>query len=122
MRRCQDLPGQVLFQYEDDDGEPRPVDSQDVNAYLQEITGGPFTAKDFRTWAASVQVAARLRSHDEPSSTTRARKDVTAAVKEAAEQLTNTPAVCRASYVHPVVVDAYLDGGLDRGADPAGAA
>ena len=112
VRRCQDLPGQVLFQYEDDDGQPRPVDSRDVNAYLQEITGGPFTAKDFRTWAASVQVAARLRAQEEPTSHTRARKDVTAAVKEAAAQLTNTPAVCRASYVHPVVVDAYLDGGL----------
>jgi DNA topoisomerase-1 len=112
VRRCQDLPGQVLFQYEGDDGQPHPVDSRDVNRYLQQATGGPFTAKDFRTWAASVQVAARLRATGEADSATRARKDVVAAVKEAAAQLTNTPAVCRASYVHPVVVDSYLDGSL----------
>jgi DNA topoisomerase-1 len=112
VRRCQDLPGQILFQYVGDDGGPHPVDSRDVNHYLQEVTGGPFTAKDFRTWAASVAVAARLRAQGEPASGTGAKKAVVAAIKEAAAELANTPAVCRASYVHPAVVDAHLDGRL----------
>ncbi|MEA3218850.1 MAG: topoisomerase [Acidimicrobiia bacterium] len=112
VRRCQELPGQILFQYIDSDGNPHPVDSRDVNRYLQEVTGQPFTAKDFRTWAASVSVAASLRGHGAPESMTGSRKRVVAAVKAAANELANTPTVCRASYIHPAVVDAYLEGDL----------
>jgi DNA topoisomerase-1 len=114
VRRCQDLPGQLLFQYVGDDGNPHPVDSRDVNRFLHDVVGEPFTAKDFRTWAANVSVAASLRGMGAPESRTASKKDVVAAVKEAAAELANTPTVCRASYIHPAVVDAYLDGDLAR--------
>jgi DNA topoisomerase I len=114
VRRCQDLPGQTLFQYVDDQGVPRSLGSRDVNEYLGETMAGPFTAKDFRTWAASVRVAAALREHGEPPDGTRARKQIAEAVKDAAEALANTPAVCRASYVHPAVVEAHANGVLAR--------
>lgn len=114
VRRCQELPGQVLFQYVGADGEPHPVDSRDVNRYLQDVAGEAFTAKDFRTWAASVSVASSLRSQGAPTSRTASKREVVAAVKDAATELANTPTVCRASYVHPAVVDAYLEGELAK--------
>jgi DNA topoisomerase I len=112
VRRCQDLPGQQLFQYEADDGTSRDVDSSDVNAYLREITGEPFTAKDFRTWAGTVLACMVLRDFDAFGSDTEAKRNVVAAVKRVAERLGNTPAVCRSSYIHPVILDSYLDGSM----------
>jgi DNA topoisomerase-1 len=112
VRRCQELPGQRLFQYLGDDGSPVPVTSTDVNEYLREATGGPFTAKDFRTWAASIACAVLLAACEECDSE-RARKiEVNRVVKEVARQLGNTPAVCRRSYIHPRVIDGYMEGRL----------
>src|SRR5262249_10920101 len=110
VRRCQELPGQELFQYVDDDGTRRTVDSADVNAYLREVTGEDFTAKDFRTWAGTVLAALALRELQVSSSATQAKKNVLRAVETVARQLGNTPAICRKCYVHPGVIDAYMDG------------
>jgi DNA topoisomerase-1 len=110
VRRCQDLPGQELFQYVGDDGEPVDVASDDVNDYLRSIPGaGGVTAKDFRTWAGTVLAYRALRALDEPETTTEAKRNVVSAIRDTADRLGNTSAVCRASYVHPVVVEAYLD-------------
>lgn len=110
VRRLRELPGQHLFQYEDDDGAACAIGSSDVNAYLHEATGEAFTAKDFRTWAASVEAAARLRAEALPDTDAAARRVVADAVAAVAEHLGNTPTVCRKSYVHPAVVDAFLAG------------
>ena len=110
VRSCQDLPGYRLFQYVDDEGERHAIGSDDVNAYLREITGQDFTAKDFRTWAGTL-FAARLLSAAAPSAPP-TKAEVARCIKEVASQLGNTPAVCRACYVHPEVVEAYLDGRL----------
>jgi DNA topoisomerase-1 len=110
VRRCQELPGQELFQYLDDEGVVRDVSSDDVNAYLREVSGGDFTAKDFRTWAGTVMAYRALRALEPAASATAARKNVVAAMRETAGALGNTPAVARKSYVHPAVVEAYMDG------------
>jgi DNA topoisomerase-1 len=116
IRRCQDLPGQELFQYVGDEGEPVDIASDDVNDYLRSIAGGAaVTAKDFRTWAGTVLAYRALRALDEPETATEAKQNVVAAIRDTADQLGNTAAVCRRSYVHPVVVEAYLDPRL-RGA------
>ena len=110
VRRCQDLPGQELFQYVDDGGEVRDIGSSDVNDYLREIAGEDFTAKDFRTWAGTV-LAYRALAALEPAATAHGtRRNVTAAMRATADRLGNTPAVARNSYVHPAVIEAYLDG------------
>jgi DNA topoisomerase-1 len=114
VRRCQDLPGQELFQYVDEDGEPRSIGSQDVNDYLREITGQDFTAKDFRTWAGTVLAAWALREFEEVDSQAQAKRNVVRAVERVAEELGNTAAVSRSSYVHPSVINAYLDGNVVR--------
>lgn len=114
VRRCRDLPGQELFQYEGEDGQPVDVRSDDVNEYLQAIAPD-ITAKDFRTWAGTVLAFRALRALDEPETTTEAKRNVVSAIRDTADQLGNTAAVCRRSYVHPVVVEAYLDPRL-RGA------
>jgi DNA topoisomerase-1 len=112
VARCQDLPGQDLLQYLDDDGEVRDVRSEDVNDYLREITGEDVTAKDFRTWAGTV-LAYRALVALQPGATERdARRNVVEAIRQTAEALGNTPAVARRSYVHPAVLEAYLDGGV----------
>ena len=110
--RCQDLPGQELLQYTEDDGTVRDVDSADVNAYLREITGEPFTAKDFRTWAGTVLACMALQDFEVFDSETQAKRNVVDAVKRVAERLGNTPAVCRSSYIHPEILSAYLDGSM----------
>jgi DNA topoisomerase-1 len=124
VRRCQELPGQELFQYLDADGGVHDVRSDDVNAYLREATGGDFTAKDVRTWAGSVLAFRALRAQVPADRLPAARRNLVAAIRAASERLGNTPAVARGSYVHPGVAEAYLDGGLDtstrRSADPAG--
>jgi DNA topoisomerase-1 len=112
VAKCQDLPGQELFQYVGDDGQVHDVRSDDVNAYLREIAGDGFTAKDFRTWAGTVLAAMALRECEAADSKSAARKIVRGAIEAVAERLGNTPAVCRKCYVHPEVVQAYLDGGL----------
>jgi DNA topoisomerase-1 len=110
IARCSELPGHELFQYVDDEGEARSVESSDVNAYLKRITGAEFTAKDFRTWVGTVLAVRALRDLAPPSSGGQAAKHLVAAVKQVAERLGNTAAVCRNSYVHPAVLEAYLDG------------
>ena len=110
VKRCRDLPGQDLFQYVDDDDEVRDVGSEDVNEYLREITGQEFTAKDFRTWTGTVMAALALQEFEPFRSQRQAKKNVVRAIEEVAERLGNTPAVCRKCYVHPDVIDAYLDG------------
>jgi DNA topoisomerase-1 len=114
VARCQELPGQRLFQYVDEDGERRSVASEDVNAYLREITGEVFTAKDFRTWAGTVLAAMALQEFHEFDSEAEAKKNVVRAIESVAEKLGNTPAVSRTSYVHPEVISAYLEGDLIR--------
>jgi DNA topoisomerase-1 len=112
VRRCQELPGQELFEYVDGDGEVRDVTSTDVNAYLREISGADITAKDFRTWAGTVLAYRALRAQHATDDPKQARRDVVDAVKTTAERLGNTPAVARGSYIHPAVVEAYLEGSL----------
>jgi DNA topoisomerase I len=114
VRRCRDLPGQELFQYEGEDGEPIDVRSDDVNDYLRAIAPD-VTAKDFRTWAGTVLAYRALRALDEPETAGEAKRNVVEAINDTADRLGNTAAVCRRSYVHPVVVEAYLDPRL-RGA------
>ena len=110
VERCQDLPGQALFQYRDDEGEYHSVESDDVNAYLREIAEQEFTAKDFRTWAGTVLAAMALKEVAEFDSEAQAKKNVVRAIEQVAERLGNTKAVCRKCYVHPAVIDAYLEG------------
>lgn len=112
VRSCQELPGQDLFQYLDEEGMVHDVTSEDVNAYLREISGDDFTAKDFRTWAGTVLAAQALRAIEEaePASEAPPRKHVLRAVEEVAQRLGNTPSVCRKCYVHPAIIDSYLDG------------
>jgi DNA topoisomerase-1 len=112
VKRCRDLPGQELFQYLDDDGRPQSIDSADVNAYLREVTGDDFTAKDFRTWAGTVLAALALREFESFDSQTQAKKNVLRAIERVSERLGNTPTVCRKCYVHPEVINAYLDGSM----------
>ena len=126
LRACQELPGQDLPQYFDDDRELRGVSSGDVNAYLKEIAGRDITAKDFRTWAGTLLMARFLRASGQFENATKAKRFMSAAVKEVAGALGNTPAVCRKSYIHPAVAAAYLGGGLPEAgqivgrAEPAG--
>jgi DNA topoisomerase I len=112
LRSLQELPGQELFQYVDEDGERQTVDSADVNAYLREVTGDDFTAKDFRTWAGTVLAAWALSEFEKIDSQAAARRNITAAIKRVAAQLGNTPAVCRSSYIHPEILNCYIDGSL----------
>jgi len=110
VRHLQDLPGQELFQYLDEEGARRSVDSGDVNAYLREISGEDFTAKDFRTWAGTVLCALALAEVREFGSVREARRNINRAIVQVAARLGNTPAISRKCYVHPVVLDAYLQG------------
>lgn len=108
VRACQELPGQNLFQCLDEDGEPRKVTSSDVNGYLQEISGREITAKDFRTWAGTVEAALAFHRLDGAP----LKKHVREVVTQVAERLGNTPAICRKCYVHPDVIAAYEAGGF----------
>jgi DNA topoisomerase-1 len=139
VKRCQDLPGYELFQYLDENGRRQTIDSADVNAYLRQITGQDFTAKDFRTWAGTVLATLALQEFAEFDSQARAKKNIVQAIKTVAERskrseraallckknivqaiktvaerLGNTPTICRQCYVHPAVLDAYLDGSMLR--------
>jgi DNA topoisomerase-1 len=112
IKACQDLPGQHLFQYLDDDGEQRSVESADVNAYLRECMGEDFSAKDFRTWAATVNAAKALALAGGCSSAAECKRNISRCVKAIAGLLGNTAAVARSSYIHPAVLKAYEDGVL----------
>ena len=115
IQRTRDLPGQDLFQYLDEDGETHTVGSSDVNDYLRTITGEDYTAKDFRTWSGTVLAAMALQEFEAVDSDTQAKKNVVRAIESVAERLGNTPSVCRKCYVHPAVLDAYLDGTMLEG-------
>ncbi len=115
VKKMQELPGQEVFQYLDDAGEKHHVTSDDVNAYLREITGEEFTAKDFRTWAGTVMAAMALQSQELFENNSQAKKNVKAAISAVAKMLGNTPTVCRKCYVHPAVLETYLDGSLIEG-------
>lgn len=112
VKACQDVPGQHLFQYFDEDGQRQPVTSADVNSYLKEITGRDVTAKDFRTWAGTVLAAMALTEFEAFDSEAKAKKNVRAAIERVAARLGNTPTICRKCYVHPEVLTSYLDGAL----------
>ena len=112
VRRMQDLPGEELVQYRDESGGTHRIDSADVNAYLKDITGRDFTSKDFRTWNGTVLAARALRRLPACTSLGEGRRNVAQAIAAVAKQLGNTQAVCRKCYVHPAVIDGYLDGSL----------
>ena len=110
IRRCQELPGQELFCYIDENGQTRDITSDDVNTYLREITGAEFTAKDFRTWAGTALAAIALQEFEQFTSATEAKRNIVKAIEAVAQMLGNTPSVCRKCYVHPAILDSYLDG------------
>ncbi|ACA19372.1 putative DNA topoisomerase I [Methylobacterium sp. 4-46] len=110
VKACQDLPGQELFQYLDEDGVQRDVTSADVNAYLREITGRDITAKDFRTWSGTVLAALALREFETFDSQAAAKRNVRSAIERVAERLGNTPTICRKCYIHPEILGSYLEG------------
>jgi DNA topoisomerase-1 len=112
VKRCQDLPGYELFQYLDADGQHQTIDSADVNTYLRQATGQDFTAKDVRTWAGTVLAACALWKSGVSASQSEAKKHLIQAIDAVARRLGNTRAVCRKCYVHPTVLDAYLDHSL----------
>lgn len=110
VRRLQDLPGQDLFQYVDDNGEPRNIGSADANDYLSRVSGQEFTAKDFRTWTATALTAEALREMDRFDDDAEAKRNIVVAIEKVPARLGNTPGVCRECYVHPAVTNGYVDG------------
>ena len=114
VRRCQELPGQLLFRYEDEDGTLRPVTSTEVNDYLRAQTGLDVTAKTFRTWGATLFAAAGFAALPPPRTARQRQASIKAVVETVAHELRNTPAVARASYIHPLVFDTYENGTLHR--------
>jgi DNA topoisomerase I len=112
VKRCQDIPGQELFQYLDETGHYQAIDSGDVNDYLKAISKQHFTAKDFRTWAGTVLAASVLAEIGTYTSETAAKKNIVQAIKAVASQLRNRPATCRKYYVHPAILEAYMDASL----------
>jgi len=122
VQRCADIPGQELFQWIDADGERHRIDSADVNEYLREASGGPFTAKDYRTWFATVEALQSLRRRP-VGNKGEVKRELVATITAVAKRLGNTPTICRNCYIHPEVLTAYGDGRLARlnGAKPAAA-
>src|SRR3569832_828316 len=133
VRRCRDLPGHELFQYLDEEGKPATIDSADVNAYIHELAGQEFTAKDFRTWAGTILAALALKATGaelarpsqrpasrRPAARKPTHKEVVRAIEQVAARLGNTPAVCRKCYVHPHVIASSLDGTLAQAMTSAG--
>jgi DNA topoisomerase-1 len=112
IKACQELPGQELIQYVDEEGNCRDVTSTDVNDYLREITGEDITAKDFRTWAGTVLAAMALHELESFDSAAQAKRNLRAAIEKVAARLGNTPTICRKCYIHPEVLNSYLNGNL----------
>jgi DNA topoisomerase-1 len=110
VQRCQELPGQELFQYLDSDGRRQSVDAGDINEYLRRITGRQVTAKDFRTWAGTTLAATALRDLGGFTSEKQAKAKIVNAIDQISKRLGNTRAVCRKYYVHPAVLEAYMEG------------
>ena len=117
VKQCRDLPGQRLFQYLDDEGIRQGVSSEDVNAYLRETTGEDFTAKDFRTWGGTVLALSALLEVGRCETEREAGKAVVEAIKRVAGELGNRPAICRKYYIHPAVIEAFLEGSLTKAAE-----
>jgi DNA topoisomerase-1 len=112
IKRFLEIPGQELFKYVDENGEPTAIESADVNDYLREISGEDFTAKDFRTWSGTILAARFLRETAADQDTQAAKKELVRAIARVADELGNTPAVCKKCYIHPAVIAAYLAGAL----------
>lgn len=112
VKACQELPGQELLQYLDEDGKQQCVSSGDVNSYLREITGADITAKDFRNWAGTVLAAVALHDLRQFDSAAQAKRNLRVALDHVSTRLGNTPTICRKCYVHPEVLNSYLDGNL----------
>ena len=112
VRRCQELPGHELFQYVDDEGQPQVIDSADVNAYLREVGGAEFTAKDFRTWGGTVLAAVPQASQATTGEPRQFRRELAQGVAEVARHLGNTVAICRKCYIHPAVIVAHAEDAL----------
>ncbi|HEY3112094.1 MAG TPA: hypothetical protein VGJ62_00220 [Gemmatimonadaceae bacterium] len=112
VQRCQELRGEELFKYLDDEGKRQEVDAEDVNAYLQEVTGRDITAKDFRTWAGTMLAADALRKMGPAKNKREAERNIVAAVDMTAKRLGNTRSVCRKYYIHPALIEAYLEGSV----------
>jgi DNA topoisomerase-1 len=112
IRACQDLPGQELFAYVDDDGQTRNLTSSDVNSYLRDISGEDITAKDFRTWHGTVLAAMALQECERLHSQPQAKRNVRDAVHKVAAKLGNTPSICRKCYIHPEIITTYIEGAL----------
>ncbi|GHC73051.1 DNA topoisomerase IB [Limoniibacter endophyticus] len=112
LRSVQELPGQNLFQYIDEDGERRPLRSQDVNLYIQEVIGPEFSSKHFRTWGATTQAAFLLSEVERPDTVHMRKRVINQVIDKVARQLNNTRAVCRSSYIHPAVIEAFEAGSL----------
>jgi DNA topoisomerase-1 len=110
IQRSRDLPGQELFHYVDDHGTAHSIDSADVNDYLRAISGEDYTAKDFRTWSGTVLAALALQEFEKFDSQAQAKRNIVRAIESVAERLGNTPSICRKCYVHPAIIDAYLEG------------
>jgi len=112
VQRCQELRGEELFKYLDDDGKRQSIQAEDVNAYLQAVTGREVTAKDFRTWAGTMLAAEALRRTGPAKSKREAERNIVAAVDLTAKRLGNTRSVCRKYYIHPALIEAYLEGSV----------
>ncbi|MDB5991829.1 MAG: topoisomerase [Herbaspirillum sp.] len=110
IQRIRDLPGQELFQYVDDDGVQHTIGSADVNDYLHSLTGEDYTAKDFRTWAGTMLAAMALQEFQKFDSAAQAKKNIVQAIEKVAKKLGNTPTICRKCYIHPAIIESYLDG------------
>lgn len=115
LQRMRELPGQELFQYVDAEGERHGIGSGDVNDYLREVTGEDYTAKDFRTWSGTLLAALALQAFEQVDSDAQAKKNIVQAIESVAKKLGNTPTICRKCYVHPAVLESYLDGSLLEG-------
>lgn len=112
IRQCEEIEGQELFKYVDDEANVHDITSGDVNKYLQEITGSNFTAKDYRTWTGTILAAMALKEYSEFDSEAQAKKNIISAIEHVAKRLGNTPTICRKCYIHPEILNAYMDGSL----------
>jgi DNA topoisomerase I len=112
VRACRDLPGYDLFQFVGDEGRRQSIGSSDVNEYLRGICGQDFTSKDFRTWAGTVLAASLLRAFEPFTSETQAKRNIVQAIESVARRLGNTKAVCRKCYIHPAILDTYMEGSI----------
>ncbi len=115
VARCRDLPGYELFQYLDEEGNRRSIDSDDVNEYLRHISGRDYTAKDFRTWTGTVLAALALREFEKFDSQAQAKRNLVRAIESVASRLGNTPSICRKCYIHPAIMESYLEGSMLEG-------